>query len=167
MNRLTKLLVICCTVTVLSGCNRITNKAASTPEEFARSVVELLAANDSEELLAFLFPSTEEIRDFAPEVVPEDRLEQFLEELDEEVVEQRQEIVDSLKRFRSGAASVGLNLEKASFVKCKHDGDSLKSDIFVTISVSGEEYEFLLDDCSLINGRWYNMDGLKGLGKTE
>ena len=70
MNRLTKLLVICCTVTVLSGCNRITNKAASTPEEFARSVVELLAANDSEELLAFLFPSTEEIRDFAPEVVP-------------------------------------------------------------------------------------------------
>lgn len=72
MNRISKLLIFSCAVVMVTGC---ANRAASTPEEFARSVVELLVANDSEELVEFLYPSKEVLRDFAPEVVPEDRLE--------------------------------------------------------------------------------------------
>ncbi len=147
------------------------NKAASTPEEFARSVVELLATSDSEELLEFIFPSKEQLRDFAiTEIksVPEDRIEEFLEKLDEIYAEQKQEVLDSLERLRSDAASSGCHLENASFVKCKHEDVSLENDIFLTITESGKNYGFSLGDCSLINGRWYNISGVSGFqGQRE
>lgn len=82
----------------------------------------------------------------------------ILEDLDEIHVEQKQVVMDTVARAKK---RLGSNLEDASFVKVKHDGETIKSDIFVTMSASGEAYEFVLDDCTLINGRWYNMDGIR------
>jgi hypothetical protein len=137
------------------------NKAASTPEEFAQSVFELLAANDSDEFIKFVFPSKEELNDFASTMTPKDRMASPLDRVNETYAGMRQHVLDSFAVVRREAAYYNCNLESASFGHCDSDVEDGVGDINVTITESGKSYKFRIDGILLINGRWYNMDRVK------
>jgi len=134
--------------------------SASTPEEFARSVLALLAANDSDRFIEFVFPTKEELLVYIQEQIPADEQDEARKEINEEFAEKKESVLESFAEVRKRAALAGCNLGSASFGHCNTDVRPIQGDIDVIITESGKSYQFEIDDCLLMNGRWYNMDGL-------
>jgi len=138
---------------------------ASTPEEFAQAVIALLAANDPNKFIEFAFPAKEELLAFVLKAVPADKRDAVREDIEEEYQDKRQEVLRSFTELRNEQASEGCDWKAAKFADAeyrieKSDGIS-EADIGVSFSVGGDEYNFRLDDCMLINGRWYTLDEMQ------
>ena len=138
---------------------------ASTPEEFAQSIVALLAANDPNEFIKFVFPAKEELLAFGLKTISADKRDGFVEEIEKDFDEMRKQVLESFAKVRNEQAEKGCDWKEAKFLRAEYEtadrhGIS-KAEIEVTFSAGGQTYEFELDDCVLINGRWYTLDNMR------
>ena len=159
----------------LAGCggnssneNANTKKAeltASTPEEFAQSIVALLAANDPNAFIEFAFPAKKELLAFGLKTISADKRDGFVEEIEKDFLEMGKQVLESFAEVRNEQASDGCDWKEAKFVGAEYDIEERHgistTDIEVTFSAGGQTYEFTLDDCILVNGRWYTMDNMR------
>jgi len=138
---------------------------ASTPEEFAQSVIALLAANDPNKFIEFAFPAREELLAVVLKAVPADKSDAVREDIEEEYLDKRQEVLRSFTELRNEQASEGCDWKAAKFAGAEYRiekrGGISQADIDVRILAGGDEYEFRLDDCMLLNGRWYTLDEMR------
>jgi hypothetical protein len=102
---------------------------------------------------------------FVLKAVPADKRDAVREDIEEEYQDERQEVLRSFTELKNEQASEGCDWKAAKFAGAeyrieKRDGIS-QADIDVSLSVAGDLYEFRLDDCMLINGRWYTLDEMR------
>ena len=138
---------------------------ASTPEEFAQSIVILLAANDPNAFIEFAFPAKEELLAFGMKTLPADKRDGFVEEIERDFDKMHKEILESFIKFRNEQTSDGCDWKEAKFVAAEYDIEEdhgiSTTDIEVTFSAGGQTYEFEIDDCALVNGQWYTLDRMR------
>ena len=143
---------------------------ASTPEEFSQSVVSMLIENDADGFIKFVFPAKEELLAFVTAHVPENRKERVLEQIDKTYAEQKAKIMASFGEFRKTAEKAvtdwkSVKITSTDYDLWTEDGVTTTS-IDVVISAGNQEVEMQLDDCLLINGRWYTTDEMKLIGES-
>ena len=142
-----------------------TKLTASTPEEFAQSIVILLAANDPNAFIEFAFPAKEELLAFGMKTLPADKRDGFVEEIERDFDKMHKEILESFIKFRNEQTSDGCDWNEAKFVAAEYDIEEdhgmSTTDIEVTFSAGGQTYEFEIDDCALVNGQWYTLDRMR------
>jgi len=138
---------------------------ASTPEEFAQSIVALLAANDPNEFFEFVFPTKEELLTSLLKTVPADKRDSIAEEIEKDFDEMGKQVLESFAEVRNEQAEKGCDWKEAKFVAAQYDIEERHgistTEIEVTFSTGDQTYEFELDDCVLINGRWYTTDNMR------
>lgn len=138
---------------------------ASTPEEFAQSIVILLAANDPNAFIEFAFPAKEELLAFGLKTISADKRDGFVEEIEKDFNEMGKQVLESFAEVRNEQASDGCDWNEAKFVAAEYDIEEdhgiSTTDIDVTFSAGGQTYEFTLDDCVLVNGHWYTLDNMR------
>ena len=139
--------------------------SASTPEEFAQSVLTLLADNDPDKFFEFVFPTKEELLAFVLETIPADKRNDVTQEIEEDYEEQGKQVLESFAQVRNEQAERGCDWKQATLQGAKYDiterSGVSRTDIDITISNNNKTYEFTLDDCILANGRWYTMDNMR------
>ena len=142
--------------------NAQTKLTASTPEEFAQSVVTLLAANDPNKFIEFVYPTKEELLAFAMTIVPADEIGKVTAEIERDFASNKKEVLESFDRVRNELAGDGCDWIQAQFVRAEYEIRKQKeisaTRIGVTLSAGGQTYAFELDQCVLVNGRWYTND---------
>jgi hypothetical protein len=140
-------------------------RPASTPVEFGRSILELLAANNVDEFMKFAYISKEEFEEAGGELHQYSRMQQ------------RGKEYYTRTRYEA-TVFASCDLESA---KVSHFGTSdfeipisevmsnpfSSSDLEIYITESGKRFCLALDDCIFINGRWYIGDRLKGFRLLE
>ena len=138
---------------------------ASTPEEFAQSIVMLLAANDPNAFIEFAYPAREELLAFGMKTLPAEARDDFVEEIEREFDKMRKEILESFIKVRNEQTSDGCDWNEAKFVAAEYDIEEQQgistTDIEVRFSAGGQTYEFEIDDCALVNGHWYTLDKMR------
>jgi len=138
---------------------------ASTPAEFAQSIVALLAANDPNEFIKFVFPAKEELLAFGLKTISADKRDGFVEEIEKDFDEMRKQVLESFAKVRNEQAEKGCDWKEAKFLRAEYETEDRhgisQAEIEVTFSAGGQTYEFELDDCVLINGRWYTLDNMR------
>ena len=138
---------------------------ASTPAEFAQSIVALLAANDPNEFMKFVFPAKEELLTSLLKTVSADKRDDLREEIEKDFDEMRKQVLESFAKVRNEQAEKGCDWKEAKFLRAEYETEDRhgisQAEIEVTFSTGGQTYEFELDDCVLINGRWYTLDNMR------
>ena len=139
--------------------------AASTPEEFAQAVIALLAANDPNAFIEFVFPAKEELLTSLLKTVSADKRDDLREEIEKDFDEMGKQVLGSFAEVRNEQAEKGCDWKEAKFVGAEYDIETQHgistTDIEVTFSAGGQTYELTLDDCVLVNGRWYTLDNMR------
>ena len=138
---------------------------ASTPEEFAQAVIALLAANDPNAFIEFVFPAKEELLTSLLKTVPADKRDSIAEEIEKDFDEMGKQVLESFAEVRNEQVEKGCDWKEAKFVGAQYDIEERHgistTEIEVTFSTGDQTYEFELDDCVLINGRWYTLDNMR------
>ena len=138
---------------------------ASTPEEFAQAVIALLAANDPNKFIEFVFPAKEELLTSLLKTVSADKRDDLREEIEKDFDEMGKQVLGSFAEVRNEQAEKGCDWKEAKFVGAEYDIETQHgistTDIEVTFSAGGQTYELTLDDCVLVNGRWYTLDNMR------
>ena len=138
---------------------------ASTPEEYTQSVLALLVANEPERFIEFAFPTKEELLAFVAAHVPEDRKETVMEQIDTEYAEQKAKVLASFGELRKAVEKAGGDWKSIKTTSTNYDLQTRDgvtgTNIDVVISAGNQNVEMKLDDCLLINGRWYTTDEMK------
>jgi hypothetical protein len=142
---------------------------ASTPEEYTQSVLALLVANEPERFIEFAFPTKEELLAFVAAHVPEDRKETVMEQIDTEYAEQKAKVLASFGELRKAVEKAGGDWKSIKTTSTNYDLQTRDgvtgTNIDVVISAGNQNVEMKLDDCLLINGRWYTTDEMKLTGE--
>jgi hypothetical protein len=142
---------------------------ASTPEEFSQSVVSMLIENDADGFIKFVFPAKEELLAFVTAHVPEDRKETVMEQIDKEYDEQKAKVLASVGELRKAVEKAGGDWKSTKTTSTNYDLQTRDgvtgTNIDVVISAGNQDVEMQLDDCLLINGRWYTTDEMKLTGE--
>jgi hypothetical protein len=142
---------------------------ASTPEEFSQSVVSMLIDNDADGFIKFVFPAKEELLAFVTAHVPENRKERILEQIDKEYAELNAQILTSFGEVRKAVETAGGDWKSVKITSTDYDLQTrdgvTKTSIDVVISAGNQDVEMKLDDCLLINGRWYTTNEMKLTGE--
>ena len=142
---------------------------ASTPEEFSQSVVSMLIDNDADGFIKFVFPAKEELLAFVTAHVPENRKERILEQIDKEYAELKAQILTSFGEVRKAVETAGGDWKSVKITSTDYDLQTrdgvTKTSIDVVISADNQDVEMKLDDCLLINGRWYTTNEMKSTGE--
>ena len=75
------------------------------------------------------------------------------------------QVLESFAEVRNEQAEKGCDWKEAKFVGAEYDIEERHgistTEIEVTFSTGDQTYEFELDDCVLINGRWYTLDNMR------
>jgi len=142
---------------------------ASTPEEFSQSVVSMLIENDADGFIKFVFPTKEELLAFVAAHVPEDRKETVMEQIDKEYDEQKAKVLASFGEVRKVIEKAGGDWESVKLTSTDYDLQTrdgvTETSIYVVISTGNQTVAMVVDDCLLINGRWYTTDKLELTGE--
>ena len=142
-----------------------TELTASTPEEFAQSVVTLLAANDPNQFVGFAYLAKEELLALVPKMVSLDRLDQVTDQIETGFDRQQKANRDCFAKVRNELAGDGCDWNQTQFVRAEYEIRKQKeisgTHIGVTLSAGSQTYKFVLPDCILVNGRWYTLDNLQ------
>ncbi|MDG2468882.1 MAG: hypothetical protein P8M80_06360, partial [Pirellulaceae bacterium] len=145
---------------------------ASTPEEFAQSVVTLLAANEANQFIEFVFPAKEELLSFFLKTVPADERDNGIPtEIEKGFDLKRNGVLNSFAKVSHELAGDGCDWNQAQFVRAKYEIEKRRgfswTDVEVTFSAGRQTYEIILDDCLLVNGRWYTLDKMRSATKKR
>ena len=142
---------------------------ASTPEEFSQSVVSMLIENDADGFIKFVFPAKKELLAFVTAHGPENRKERVLEHLDKTYAKQKAKVMASFGEFRKTAEKAVTDWKSVKITSTDYDlqtrDGATTTSIDVVISAGNQEVEMKLDDCLLLNGRWYATDEIKLIGE--
>jgi len=142
---------------------------ASTPEEFSQSVVSMLIENDADGFIKFVFPAKEELLAFVTAHAPENRKERVLEQIDKTYDEQKAKVLASFGELRKAVEKAGGDWKSTKTTSTNYDLQTrdgvTTTSIDVVISAGNQDVEMQLDDCLLINGRWYTTDEMKLIGE--
>ena len=142
---------------------------ASTPEEFSQSVVSMLIENDADGFITFVFPTKEELLAFVAAHVPENQKERVLEQIDKGYAEQKAKVLASFGEVRKVIEKAGGDWESVKLTSTDYDLQTrdgvTETSIYVVISTGNQTVAMELDDCLLINGRWYTTDELELTGE--
>ncbi len=145
---------------------------ASTPEEFAQSIVTLLAANDSNEFARFAYLPKKELLAFQKKVVPADRLEELTERIQAYFNRQQEINKECFAEVRNELAKDGCDWNQAQFVGAEYEIIKEKEfsgskSVTVSLSAGAQTYKFVMRDCILINDRWFTLEEIHAATKER
>ncbi|MCP4953509.1 MAG: hypothetical protein GY922_16850, partial [Proteobacteria bacterium] len=145
---------------------------ASTPEEFAQSIVTLLAANDSNEFARFAYLPKKELLAFQKKVVPADRLEELTERIETYFNRQQEINKECFAEVRNELAKDGCDWNQAQFVGAEYEIIKEKEfsgskSVAVSLSAGAQTYKFVMRDCILVNDRWFTFEGIHAVTKQR
>lgn len=145
---------------------------ASTPEEFAQSIVTLLAADDSNEFASYAYLPKKELLAFLPKMVPADRLEKLTEQIETSFNRQQEVNKKCFTEVRNELAKDGCDWNQAQFVGAEYkiieekEFSGAKS-VAVTLSAGAQTYKFIMRDCILVNDRWFTFEEIHAVTKER
>ena len=148
-----------------------TELTASTPEEFAQSIVTLLAANDPNQFVGFAYLGKKELLAFIPKMIPADRLDKVTEQIETDFELHLQDNRDCFAEVRNELAGNGCDWNQAEFVRAEYEirkqNEFSATFMEVTLSAGDRTYQFVVRDCILVNGRWFTFEGIRAVTKER
>jgi len=141
----------------------------STPEELAKTVIYALK-NNKKEIFLTLIPSKDILAKFIWH--KDKKIHSYSEALK---ILKEPKVVNEIKTKLFYGLWKVLNSEHVNWSTMEYENIKYvmkkeygmdTTDIYVTLKdKDGQQYKLLLDDCFLIEGRWYMFDELRWLGK--
>ena len=148
-----------------------TELTASTPEEFAQSIVTLLAANDPKQFVGFAYLGKKELLAFIPKMIPADRLDKVTEQIETDFELHLKDNRDCFAEVRNELAGNGCDWNQAEFVRAEYEirkqNEFSATFMEVTLSAGDRTYQFVVRDCILVNGRWFTFEEIRAVTKER
>ena len=141
----------------------------STPEKFARAVIDTLANDDETTFDQIICPTKEELITFlktnakAKSPSEQARMDRDTERLEQIWDKQREDIQRSFDTARGRLRREGFDLSALRIAKVDYDirergGVKMTRGIIVSITDGNRSGRVTIDDTMLVNGQWYSID---------
>lgn len=141
----------------------------STPEKFARAVIDTLANDDETTFDQIICPTKDELITFlktnakAGSPSEQSRMDRDTERLEQRWDKQREEIQGSFDTARGRLRREGFDLSALRIAKVDYNirergGVKMTPGIIVSITDGNRSGRVTIDDTMLVNGQWYSID---------